>query len=84
VHAPRSEVAHWISVAWGTITEETSHTSIVQAGADSYNAIARWLLLMDRPLTVIEPSALRAAFATIATEAKRIASGEETGMSAAK
>ncbi|WP_104190767.1 YafY family protein [Cryobacterium sp. Y82] len=83
VHAPRAEVAHWISAAWGTITEETAHTSIVHAGADSYHAIARWLLLMDRPLTVINSSALRAAFATIATEAKRIASVEDTEMPAA-
>ncbi|WP_104129428.1 YafY family protein [Cryobacterium sp. N21] len=84
VHAPRAEVAHWISAAWGTITEETAETSILQAGADSYNAIARWLLLINRPLTVVDPPALRAAFATIATEAKRTASKEATGGSAAK
>ena len=84
VHAPRADVAHWISAAWGTITEETAETSIVQAGADSYNAIARWLLLIDRPLTVVDPPELRVAFAAIANEAKRIASREAAGRSAAK
>lgn len=74
VHAPCAEIAHWISAAWGTITEETADTSIVQAGADSYNAIARWLLLLDRPLTVVDPPELRVAFAGIAIEANRIAS----------
>jgi hypothetical protein len=55
VHAPRDAVAPWISPVWGTVTEETAGTCIVRAGADSYQAIARWLLLPGARLTVIRP-----------------------------
>jgi predicted DNA-binding transcriptional regulator YafY len=75
VHAPLAEVAAWISPAWGTIVAESDTTAIISAGADSYEAIARWLLLLDRPLTVIDPPELRAAFGAVAVAAGRVADG---------
>lgn len=73
VHAPMADVAAWISPAWGTIVSETTDTSIVTAGADSYGAMARWLLLLDRPLTVLHPPQLRSAFTAISAVAQQIA-----------
>jgi predicted DNA-binding transcriptional regulator YafY len=79
VHAPRDAVARWILPAWGTVTEETPETCIVRAGADSYQVIARWLLLPGARLTVIRPAELRAAFAELATTIARIASDADPG-----
>ncbi|WP_181036356.1 YafY family protein [Arthrobacter sp. B1805] len=73
VHAPRADVAHWISPAWGTVVEETPRTCIVDAGADSYESIARWLLLTGRDITVIAPPALAQAFGEVADQAARTA-----------
>lgn len=68
VHAPRSVVIPWINTVWGVIIEEDSETCIVKAGADSYTSMARWLLLIGARLTVLEPEALRNAFADLAAE----------------
>ncbi|POH69139.1 transcriptional regulator [Cryobacterium zongtaii] len=76
VHAPISEVAAWISPAWGTIVPETTTASLITAGADSYSAMARWLLLLDRPLEVLHPPELRSAFAAISATARQIADNE--------
>jgi predicted DNA-binding transcriptional regulator YafY len=73
VYAPRTQVDPWVKPAWGTVTEETADTCIVNAGADSYPAMARWLLLLDAHLTVLEPAELRTAFADLAATAARIA-----------
>ncbi|MET4097686.1 WYL domain-containing protein [Arthrobacter sp. UYCu712] len=73
VHAPRANIMHWISPAWGTVTEETSRTCIVRAGADSYDAIARWLLLTTAEITVLTPPELAHAFQDIANQAQRTA-----------
>jgi predicted DNA-binding transcriptional regulator YafY len=78
VHAPRDTVAPWILPAWGTVTEETPRTCIVKAGADSYQAMARWLLLPGARLTVIRPAELRGAFAELATSIARTANDTET------
>ena len=75
VHAPRDQVAPWIRPAWGTVTAETPGTCIVAAGADSYEAMARWLLLPGARLTVIRPAGLRAAFAELAASVARTAAG---------
>jgi predicted DNA-binding transcriptional regulator YafY len=77
VYAPRDTVTRWILPAWGTVTAETAETCIVQAGADSYQAMARWLLLLNARLVVIRPAELRAAFAELATSISRIASDTE-------
>ncbi|TFC03989.1 YafY family transcriptional regulator [Cryobacterium mannosilyticum] len=73
VHAPRAQVDAWIRPAWGTVTEETANTCIVNAGADSYQAMARWLLLIGARLTILEPAELRTAFTDLAAEIARIA-----------
>ena len=71
IHAPKQDVAHWISPAWGTVTEETSGTCIVKAGSDSYDSMARWLLLAKAELTVISPPELSASFRDVAQQSRR-------------
>jgi hypothetical protein len=72
VAAAKEEVERWIMPAWGTVTSETPSSSIAMVGADSYDAIARWLLLIDAPLTVVDPPALREAFMSLASHCERI------------
>jgi hypothetical protein len=43
-------------------------------GADSYDAVARWLLLIDAPVIVVDPPALRDAFRALASQCERIGS----------
>jgi predicted DNA-binding transcriptional regulator YafY len=76
VHALRPTLEQWIHPAWGTIREETTDGCIVEVGADSYAAIARWLLLMNVDVTVVRPQALRTAFAELAVTATNIADDE--------
>lgn len=78
VHAPRATVAPWIKPAWGTVTDETANTCIVNAGADTYQAMARWLLLIGAHLTILEPTELRTAFSELAAEIARIADDNPT------
>ena len=78
VHAPRAKVEPWIKPAWGTVTDETSNTCIVNAGADTYQAMARWLLLIGAHLTILEPAELRTAFTELAAEIARIADDNAT------
>lgn len=73
VHAPINIVVPWIKPTWGTVTEETPETCIVNAGAESYAAMARWLLLIGARLTVLEPAELRAAFTDLAQDITHIA-----------
>ena len=53
--------------------EETADTCIVEAGADSYDSIARWLLLTKAELTIISPPELSRAFEHIARQSQRAA-----------
>ncbi|OUE20754.1 HTH domain protein [Clavibacter michiganensis] len=69
VHAPATEIAHWISPAWGTVTADGPVSCLVSGGADSHASMARWLLLLDRPITVVGPPELAAAFVAVAREA---------------
>ncbi|MFP7761844.1 helix-turn-helix transcriptional regulator [Marisediminicola sp. LYQ85] len=71
VHASVEAVSRWVAPAWGAIEEESPETSIVRAGADSYDAIARWLLLLQADVEVIEPDGLRDAFGRVAEQAGR-------------
>lgn len=73
VHAPHNQVVPWILPAWGTVSKETDGTCIIRVGADSYDAIARWLTLLRAPLTIIEPTELRNAFERLSKSAARIA-----------
>ncbi|TKV28610.1 WYL domain-containing protein [Arthrobacter sp. NamB2] len=49
----------------------TPRACIVDAGAGSYESIARWLLLTGRDITVIAPPALAQAFREVADQAAR-------------
>ncbi|WP_189636337.1 helix-turn-helix transcriptional regulator [Arthrobacter sp. NamB2] len=71
VHAPAADISHWVSPAWGDVTEETPSTCIVHAGADTYDSIARWLLLTTAEITIITPPDLAHAFDRIAAQALR-------------
>ena len=73
VYAPRAKVDPWVKPAWGTVTEETTETCIVTAGADTYRAMAQWLVLTGAHLTVLEPPELRTAFTDLAANIARIA-----------
>ena len=70
---PRAKVDPWVKPAWGTVTEETTETCIVTAGADTYRAMAQWLVLTGAHLTVLEPPELRTAFTDLAANIARIA-----------
>ncbi|MFT2690309.1 helix-turn-helix transcriptional regulator [Clavibacter zhangzhiyongii] len=72
VEAPAAEVAPWISPAWGSVTPDGPGSCVVEAGADSHESMARWLLLLARPLVVVEPPELVAAFSAVAREAGRV------------
>ncbi|MBV9007517.1 MAG: YafY family transcriptional regulator [Solirubrobacterales bacterium] len=73
VHAPHHKVTPWILPAWGTVTPENHSSCIVEVGADSYDAIARWLTLIGAHLTIIQPAELRDAFDRLSRSTARIA-----------
>lgn len=73
IGAAKEDVEHWIMPAWGTVTAESATTSIAKIGAENHDVIARWLLLTNAPLTVIEPPELRAAFARLASRCSHVA-----------
>lgn len=79
VLAPVDAVAPWVSPAWGTVSAEGDGTTRVEAGADSYVAMARWLLLLGAPLVVLEPPELLAAFGEVAAEAALVTGPEPPG-----
>ena len=68
-----------VQTAWGTVIAETGDTCIVNAGADSYRAMARWLLLIGVRLTVLELAELRTAFTNLAADITRIENDDPTG-----
>jgi len=68
-HAPAATVQHWIAPAWGTVVDETATTCLLHVGADSHDAIARWLLLLGTDITVVEPPELAHAFRRLAGRA---------------
>ena len=75
VQAPLQAVSRWVAPAWGSVEEDSTGAVIVRAGADSYDSIARWLLLVQADIDVIEPPALREAFGRVADQAIRSAAG---------
>ncbi|MBD8465295.1 YafY family transcriptional regulator [Plantibacter sp. CFBP 8798] len=79
VHAPAASVRRWVAPAWGSVEAETPKVTLVHAGADSYDAIARWLLLMQAEVEVIEPDGLRSAFDRVAAQARRAARTDDPG-----
>jgi predicted DNA-binding transcriptional regulator YafY len=73
VQAPAENVVMWIDPAWGHVEPVDDATCIVHCGADSYSAIARWLLLLDAELTILEPAALAQEYRALAAKATRFA-----------
>lgn len=73
VHASADAVQRWVAPVWGVVEEESAEATIVRAGADSYESIARWLLLMQAEIEVIEPDELCGAFRSVAEQAGRAA-----------
>ncbi|MEJ3656001.1 WYL domain-containing protein [Actinomycetes bacterium KLBMP 9759] len=73
IEAPVEQVVPWIDPAFGTVEAAGQRASIVRCGADTYAAVARWILLLDAEVTVVEPAELAAEYATIAEQAADIA-----------
>lgn len=73
VHASVDAVSRWVAPAWGVVERESPEATIVRAGADTYASIARWLLLLQADVEVLEPEELRAAFRAVAQQAGRAA-----------
>jgi predicted DNA-binding transcriptional regulator YafY len=73
VHAPADRVAAWVQPAWGAVTAESATTCLIDCGADTYNGMARWLLLIGADITVLTPPPLQEAFAEVAAQAGRAA-----------
>lgn len=69
VHAAADQVQHWIAPAWGTVEVESEQSCLLKIGADNYAAVARWLLLLERDFTVLEPAELRTALGELAVQA---------------
>jgi predicted DNA-binding transcriptional regulator YafY len=71
VLAPRARVERWVTPIWGSIITETPQSCIINAGADSYDSVARWMLLFDAELEVISPPELRDSFIRLAQRCSR-------------
>lgn len=73
IHLPLAQARRWIAPAWGRLDHDTETSCLARVGADTDDAIARWLLLLDADIEVIEPPTLAEAFQRIATQAARAA-----------
>lgn len=73
VRAPAAAVAPWIDPAFGWIEPIDDSSCVVHSGADSVAAVARWMLLLNAELTIVEPAALADEFAALAKDTARIA-----------
>jgi predicted DNA-binding transcriptional regulator YafY len=73
VAAPAAAVERWIDAAFGTDQPLDHDSCVVRCGADSLSAVARWLLLLDAELTVIEPVELAEEYERLAATVLRYA-----------
>ncbi len=73
IHAAKEDIGHWILPAWGTVDRETATTSIAEVGAETFDAIARWLLLLDARISVVQPPDLLQAFARLEKRCTQLA-----------
>jgi predicted DNA-binding transcriptional regulator YafY len=73
VAAPAAAVEPWIDAAFGTVEPRPDGTCVVRCGADSFSAVARWLLLLDAELTIVEPAELAEEYARLAETVLRYA-----------
>ncbi|RLP84746.1 WYL domain-containing protein [Mycetocola lacteus] len=72
-----SRVRRWVLPAWGRVERAGEGSSVIRITAPDSDAVARWLLLLDADVEVLEPEDLKLAFAELAARASR-ASGRET------
>lgn len=73
VGAPVARVQPWIDPAFGWVERIDDTTCVVHSGADSLSAVARWMLLIDAELTILEPPELADEYRKLAALATRIA-----------
>jgi predicted DNA-binding transcriptional regulator YafY len=73
VAAPAAAVEPWIDAAFGTVEPRDDGTCVVRCGADSLSAVARWLLLLDAELTIVEPVELAQEYEALAATVLRYA-----------
>ncbi|MGI5126886.1 helix-turn-helix transcriptional regulator [Pseudonocardia sp. CA-107938] len=73
VAAPAAAVEPWIDPAFGTVEPLTDDTCVVRCGADTLSAVARWLLLLDAELTIVEPAELAQEYERLAATVLRYA-----------
>lgn len=77
VGAPVARVQPWIDPAFGWVERLDDSTCVVHSGADSLTAVARWMLLLDAELTILEPPELAQEYRKLAALTARIAAGYE-------
>lgn len=73
VVAPAAAVRHLIAPAWGVVESVDGTSCIVRCGADSLASIARWMLLLDADLTILDPPELAIEFSALAERAAQAA-----------
>ncbi len=73
VAAPATAVERWIDPAFGFVEPVDDGRCVVRCGADSLAAVARWLLLIDAELTIVEPVELAQEYERLAETVLRYA-----------
>lgn len=73
VHAEVQRVWPWVRSPRVRVQEEAEGSCVIQAGVESLTAVARWLLLLDAEVEVLEPPGLADAFRALAERALRAA-----------
>jgi predicted DNA-binding transcriptional regulator YafY len=79
IHAPLRQAESLIKPAWGSLTAETPDTCIMTGGAEDHDTVARWLLLIDADIDVIQPPELAQAFGRLASRCARAAASVNEG-----
>lgn len=79
VHQPAAVARKWIAPAWGSVQSETSDKCLAHVGADTYDAIAAWLMLTEAELEIIDPPELAEAFHRLSDKAARAAASHRVG-----
>ncbi|GAA1721128.1 YafY family protein [Fodinicola feengrottensis] len=73
VEAPVAAIEMWIDPAWGWIEPVGDTACVLHVGADSLASVARWLLLLNAELTIVEPAELATEYRNLAAVALRAA-----------
>lgn len=76
IHLPAEAARQFIAPVWGDLTPETPSTCLASIGSDDYASIARWLMLLDADIDVIDCDDLADAFLSLSKRAARAAGGK--------